>query len=43
MKRGLHDWPRRIDAAAWNLPLDYYRESKALPQVDLDEPALVYA
>lgn len=43
MNRGLHAWPRRINAEAWNLPMDYYHEAEALPQVDLDEPALVYA
>lgn len=42
IQRGMPDWPRRIERDPWRYVISYFEESAILPEVDLDEAALVY-
>ena len=43
MMRGMHLLPKRGDKPEWQHTQDYWTEKDALPAIDLDEAALVYA
>lgn len=42
LQRSLHLMPKQGDREPWQYVTDYYRERDILPNVDLDEPQLVY-
>ena len=43
MMRGMHLLPRRGDKPDWAHTQDYWAEKDAIPAIDLDDPAFVYA
>jgi cation diffusion facilitator CzcD-associated flavoprotein CzcO len=43
LMRGMHLLPKRGDKPEWQHSQDYWAEKDALPTIDLDDPAFVYA